>query len=119
MTKRKGMTNSDDAVDAKRQHKKPCHDCPMRRNAIPGWLGDATPEQYRSLCHSDAPVMCHAIRYAHCAGVAIYRANVVKRADFKLPENHEAVFSTPMEFVEWHTDILGSFVKLKQQRKEK
>jgi hypothetical protein len=117
MSKR-GMTNSDQAVQGKVQHTKPCHDCPMRRNAIPGWLGGMTPADYRTLCHSDAPVDCHAIKGTQCAGVAIYRTNVVKRAEFRLPADHEAVFSTPMEFVEWHTDQVASFEKLRQLREQ-
>lgn len=86
----------------------------MRRKALPGWLGGATPNEYRSLCHSHEPVFCHAIRNTQCAGVAIYRANVVQRADFQLPADREAVFATPMEFVEWHTDKIASFIKLKK-----
>jgi len=110
---RKGITSSEEAVIGKRQHTQPCHDCPMRKGrAIPGWLGGATPHEYRALCHSDAPVACHAIKRTHCAGVAIYRTNVVQRADFRLPADREAVFATPMEFVDWHTNIRESFAAI-------
>jgi hypothetical protein len=105
------MTNSDEAPVGKVQHTQPCHDCPMRRKSIPGWLGGSTPEEYRNLAHSDALVDCHAIRNTQCAGMAIYRRNVVKRALFVLPADHEAVFSTPMEFVAWHSD-LSNILKL-------
>lgn len=77
----------------------------MRRDALPGWLGGATPEEYRSLAHSDEPVECHVHAGSRCAGMAIYRTNVCKRqpeAD-KLPADHETVFSTPMEFVAHHS----------------
>lgn len=110
------MTNSEEAVTGKRQHTAPCHDCPMRRTAIPGWLGGASAEEYRRLCHSDEAVDCHAIRNTQCAGVAIYRTNVVKSAAFRLPADHEAVFSNPMEFVEWHNNPAESFAKLKGSR---
>ncbi len=113
--KRKGITSAEDAVRGKVQHTQPCHDCPMRRNAIPGWLGGSTPAEYRSLCHSDAQVNCHAIRGQQCAGVAIYRSNVVKRVDpplLKLPADRTAVFATPMEFEDWHSNISASFAKL-------
>jgi hypothetical protein len=113
--RRKGITNADEAVLGKRQHVKPCHDCPMRREALPGWLGGASPEWYRSLCHSDVPVPCHAIKRTQCAGVAIYRSNVVQRAEFRLPADHAAVFSTPTEFVEWHSNQAESFEKLKNK----
>lgn len=105
MSARRGMTNSEEAVRGTVQHKQPCHDCPMRRNAIPGWLGSSTPDEYRSLCHSDARVDCHAILGQQCAGVAIYRKNVCKRADpplLSLPADRQAVFATPMEFVAHH-----------------
>lgn len=105
------MTNCDEAPEGKVQHTKPCHDCPMRRNAINGWLGGASPEDYRTLCHSDAVVDCHAIRNTQCAGVSIYRANVCKRRDppnLVLPSDHDAVFSTPMEFVEHHRAKIGT-----------
>lgn len=103
------MTISDEALVKRRQHTKPCHDCPMRRNAIPGWLGDSTAHEYRTLCHSDAVVPCHAYKGPQCAGMAIYRANVVKRCDppnLKLPADRELVFATPMEFMAHH-DVLG------------
>lgn len=110
------MTNSDDAVVGKAQHTKPCHDCPMRRSAIPGWLGGATSEEYRRLCHSDVPVDCHAIKNTQCAGVAIYRSNVVQRAPYRLPADREAVFATPMEFIDWHGNQHASFAKLAAKR---
>lgn len=110
------ITSSEESPAGKKQHTNPCHDCPMRRNAIPGWLGGATPNEYRTLCHSDAPVACHAIMWTQCAGVAIYRTNTVKSAEFRLPANHEAVFSTPMEFIDWHENPAESFAKLKEGR---
>lgn len=99
-------------VQVTAQHTKPCHDCPMRRNSIPGWLGGETPEQYRALLHSDAIIWCHTMTPAYCAGAAIYRTNVVKRAEFRLPRDWVTVFATPMEFVEWHTNQAESFKKL-------
>lgn len=110
------MTNSEEAPVAKVQHTKACHDCPMRRVAIPGWLGGYTPQEYARLAHSDEPVDCHAIKRTQCAGMAIYRANVCKRATFKLPADHKAVFSTPHEFVAWHSDVTKSFEELERRR---
>lgn len=99
------LISSDEAVNGKVQHTAPCSDCPMARTALNGWLGGATPEQYRQLAHSDTVVDCHAIRNTQCAGMAIYRANVCKRADppnLRLPRDDAKVFSTPMEFIEYH-----------------
>jgi hypothetical protein len=78
----------------------------MTRNALPGWLGGATPDEYRQLAHSDHVVNCHVITNQQCAGIAIYRANVCKLPyppNLKLPRNTEKVFASPMEFVEHHT----------------
>lgn len=97
------LISSSEAKEGKKQHTRPCSDCPMARDALPGWLGGATPEEYRNLAHSDHQVKCHAISNMECAGMGIYRTNVCKRADFRLPANTELVFSTPMEFMEHHT----------------
>lgn len=88
--------------------KKPCSDCPMRRDALPGWLGGSTPESYVQLCHSDAVVDCHVHAGSRCAGLAIYRNNVCKRQpeEHKLPEDHTAVFSTPKEFLDHHNKVM-------------
>lgn len=105
------LISSDEAGDGKAQHTQPCSDCPMARDALPGWLGGSTPEQYRQLAHSDHVVDCHAIRNTQCAGMAIYRRNVCKRADppnLVLPADREKVFATPMEFVEHHSRPLGA-----------
>lgn len=47
-----------EAPPATKNLTKPCSDCPMRRDALPGWLGGATPEEYRALAHSDHAVDC-------------------------------------------------------------
>ena len=79
----------------------------MARASLPGWLGGATPDEYRCLAHSDQVVNCHVISNQQCAGMAIYRANVVKRCDppnLKLPKDTSKVFATPMEFMAHHTE---------------
>ena len=100
------MTTVDEAEYSAHQHTQPCHDCPFRRDALRGWLGGSTPEEYRAMAHQDVVIDCHAIRGPQCAGVAIYRANVAKRCEppmLKLPADRTAVFATPMEFLEHHT----------------
>lgn len=102
------LISSAEAGEGKCQHVKPCSDCPMARTALNGWLGGATPEEYRRLAHSDYVVECHAIKNTQCAGMAIYRSNVVKRADppnLKLPADTKLVFSTPMEFMAHHESM--------------
>ena len=88
------------------QIKKPCTDCPMRRDSIPGWLGGSTAQEYVQLAHSDAVVTCHVHGNCQCAGIAIYRKNVCKLAhppNLVLPKDTERVFAWPTEFVEHHT----------------
>ena len=93
-----------EAAPASKQLTKACSDCPLRRDAMNGWLGGATPEEYARLCHSDHVVECHVHAGSRCAGLAIYRSNVAKfqPPEHKLPKDHEAVFSTPMEFIDHH-----------------
>ena len=120
------MTSSDEASALPHQHANPCHDCPFRRNAIAGWLGDSTPEGYIALAHSETIIDCHALvgpREAplQCAGVAIYRANTLKfppRGAIVLPKDKERVFETPMEFLAHHNSG-PPFVKRKAARRKK
>lgn len=77
----------------------------MARDALPGWLGGSSADEYRRLAHSDEIVHCHAIKGTHCAGMAIYRRNVAKSippGGFSLEKNKELVFATPMEFMAHH-----------------
>lgn len=93
---------------ARNQITKPCSDCPMRRDSLNGWLGGSTPEEYARLAHSDAVVNCHVYGNVQCAGMAIYRKNVCKRADppnLVLPGDKDTVFSTPMEFLAHHSTL--------------
>lgn len=101
------MTTSDQVKPAKKQHTKPCGDCPWRKTAIKGWLGGVTKEQWIYDAHSDDKIICHCTGNTECAGVAIYRKNVAKSPRDKsvliLPADKENVFATPMEFLEYHT----------------
>lgn len=103
----KQLISSKEAVTAKCQHTTPCSDCPWSRKALRGWLGGATIQQWIRTAHSDASVECHTLKGAQCAGIAIYRTNVVKRTDpplLKLPKDTEKVFAWPTEF-EAHHDM--------------
>lgn len=99
------LISSDQAVPAKCQHTKPCSDCPFSRDALNGWLGGGTVDEWIMTAHGDHEMPCHTLKGAHCAGAAIYRANVCKRPrfdNFRLPADQENVFSTPMEFKAHH-----------------
>jgi hypothetical protein len=94
-----------EAAPATKQLTKACTDCPLRRDALRGWLGGATPEQYAGLCHSDEVVECHVHTRSRCAGLAIYRRNVAKwqPEDHRLPADRETIFSNRMEFIAHHS----------------
>ncbi|WP_266032422.1 hypothetical protein [Brucella intermedia] len=103
--KRRQLISSDEAVEGKVQHKKPCSDCPWARTALNGWLGGATPEEWLRTAHSDTYVDCHTIKNQQCAGLAIYRRNVCKRVEpplLTLEADKETCFATPTEFKEHH-----------------
>lgn len=119
------MTSSDDATVIQKQHKRPCHDCPFRRAALVGWLGGSTPEEYLRLAHTETVIDCHACvgpkgQALQCAGVAVYRANVLKsppEGAIELPKDKANVFATPMEFLSHHAgkpvtvqDVTKAFV---------
>ncbi len=101
------MITFEQATPADGQHQGPCEDCPLRRNAIPGWLGeDDDPKAWVQMLHGDTRMMCHAHLGAQCAGAAIYRRNVAKRPpgdQLILSADREAVFSSPFEFIEHHS----------------
>lgn len=109
--KRKQLISSNEAVEAKAQHTKPCSDCPWARNALPGWLGNMTAPQWVQAAHGEAVVECHALTGVECAGLAIYRANVAKLPRFsslRLPADRVKCFATPDEFLYHHMNYDGN-----------
>lgn len=66
-------------------HPTPCAECPLRKDATPGYLGGYTPEMYIDVLRSPASIACHSSpgfqegnisTQRHCTGVAAFRANV-------------------------------------------
>lgn len=101
----KQCVTSDEAEQATEQHKKPCGDCPWRRKALNGWLGNMSAQEWVEAAHSDAIIECHTLLGAQCAGAAVYRRNTFKLAyppNLKLEANHETVFSNRQQFLEHH-----------------
>jgi len=93
----------------KSQRTQPCRECPFRRVAPRGWLGNIPVDTFLEHAHSESVMDCHLGRGKHqCAGAAIYRANVLKRTRnpdliIELPPDREKVFAAPNEFREHHT----------------
>lgn len=90
---------------------RPCSDCPWRRDSLPGWLGEATPdnstpEEWIRIAHAEFLLECHVISNMQCAGAAIYRRNICKLPRDKnlltLPADREKVFAMPKQFLEHH-----------------
>lgn len=101
----KKLISSDEAVEAECQHTEPCSDCPWRRDALKGWLGGHTADEFVDIARSDFPYPCHTITNQQCAGMAIYRRNICKvprPPAIVLEKDTETVFATPMEFTEHH-----------------
>lgn len=80
----------------------PCSDCPWRRDAIKGWLGDAKIEEWLQCAHGEVTIPCHVHLGVQCAGSAVYRTNVGKSPRdpdiLRLPVDRDLVFATPLEF---------------------
>lgn len=104
---RRQLVSSNEAEVATHQHSRPCGDCPWRRDALPGWLGGASPAHWISLVLSDEQVPCHTLTGAQCAGAAIFRGNICKlprdRGNLRLKADREAVFSHPQAFLDHHS----------------
>lgn len=102
--------------------KAPCAACPFRRDSLPGWLGDATPEDFMAAVLGDAPMPCHeTIDYSDpgwkeawlegrkgkgCAGSHVFFANIHKLSRDPsrpaLPADRVRVFARPQEFLSHH-----------------
>jgi hypothetical protein len=101
---------------------KPCARCPFLRKALPGYLGDDTPENFMATTMSDYPMPCHlTINYTdsewkekwengeageQCAGAAIFFANMnkISRDSKRLRKAKDPmkVFANPIEFLAHH-----------------
>lgn len=102
----KRLITSDEATQAKGQHRRPCADCPWSRKSLNGWLGALTPEEWVQVAHGETKIDCHTKKGAQCAGSAIYRSNVCKSPRdpkvIRLEKNTSLVFASPSEFLAHH-----------------
>ncbi len=103
---RRRLVSGDEAKPTTKQHTKPCGDCPWRKDALAGWLGSRTADEWLRSAHGEDAMYCHTRLGPQCAGAAIYRANVCKKPRdpeaLKLPADREKVFTTPREFKDHH-----------------
>ena len=103
-------------------HPEPCVECPLRRDAQPGYLGGYTPEMYVQVLHSPALIACHNSPGFHtgevgkqrqCTGVCAYRANSAVPiaecykaavAGVEAIGKDDRFFAQPGEFIAYHKD---------------
>ncbi len=106
MATKKKLLSTEDGKVAKNQHKTPCSDCPFRRDAVRGWLGGESSENYYMLARYKPIMTCHVRLTQQCAGAAIFRANtctsVRGEGVLELPRNTKVVFANPIEFLAHH-----------------
>jgi hypothetical protein len=88
------------------QHKKPCSDCPWRRDATAGWLGTLSADEWIQAAHGEAKIDCHVNLPWQCVGATTYRANVCKsprdRTILAALPDRVACFASRDEFVAHH-----------------
>lgn len=97
--------------------RRPCVECPLRRDAKAGALGGYTVQQYLDVLHSPADLACHLspgfptliAEQRSCTGVAMYRANTgikpwghAAAAVAHVGADRDAVFASPAEFARHH-----------------
>ncbi len=104
--------------------KKPCNECPFRKDSLRGWLADYTPEGLHNLVVSEISFPCHmasqsdsnielesadlyppcmgAISYAKKAGKLPRRQDLMERMKLVNPSDMENILS-PQEFIKHHS----------------
>lgn len=100
------LISSREATPAPKQLTNPCSDCPWARDALNGWLGGHTAEEWVAFAHGEARIDCHVHPNVQCAGAAIYRANNCKvprdPETLQLKPNTKLVFRSPRVFLAHH-----------------
>lgn len=119
MTRRRLLTTGAGG-DAPRQLTKPCSDCPWSRDALNGWLGGNTAQEWIIFAHGETLIDCHVHPNVQCAGVAIYRANVCKFTHdlsiLRLPADRKVCFARPDEFLKHHASTPESRLRQKLRK---
>jgi hypothetical protein len=95
--------------------KKPCNDCPFRKNSLAGWLGPHDVDYFSEVLRADFPYPCHLSLNKPeehiCVGLVHTRNNMCKKArsgvlveeEQRLYDIENNCFSSIKEFVEHHT----------------
>jgi len=108
---------------------KPCKECPCRKTAAKGWLGDADiatgVERYEQYFLTDTPVACHMNPERFCRGVLHIYNNMLKlsrnptvraaQIEIKGEVGAGYCFKSTKEFLEYHSHK-GEFKKPGQNK---
>lgn len=104
----------------KAPNKRPCTECPWRRDSLRSYLGPHDADEWLAMAHGESQIACHVTipegtpedgsdlhEMTQCAGAAIFRANVFKSprwatADEHLPRDTDTVFAWNDEFKDHH-----------------
>lgn len=105
------------------KQKNPCPQCPFRKNALPGWLGDYTPKEVIDTINHEEAFLCHTqIDYSDpdwketqapfapvCAGQLMMTRRMCKlprdpehSAAVKAIVPSDEIFKNHREFIEHH-----------------
>jgi hypothetical protein len=106
----KNLVTKDEGVESHCQHTTPCSDCPWRRDSLNGWLGGHSAQEFVGIAKSDFPYPCHTVTNQQCAGMAIFRRNIIKMPRppaLILEKDKETVFANQDEFLAHHTFSKG------------
>lgn len=106
--------------------RKPCKECPFRRESLPGYLGRDNANNFLATTLRDTRMPCHlTVDYEaedwreqvadapECAGAATFFANTCKLSKRKdalhMKPDKALVFSRAQEFLEHHGGTVGGF----------
>lgn len=92
---------------------KPCDDCAFRKNALKGWLGPYSVEDFEDINRGDVNLICHtSLGKKHegtCVGYAMVRVNSCKsaRGEGQLKRMEEAVRGFKNNCFKWFSDFVN------------
>lgn len=119
---------------------KPCNECPFRKKAAAGWLGDNPPENFTNAIYREEPIPCHlSLDYEDkhwerkweagktgklCKGALVMAANMCKRARNQTAQPHvdpdrEECFAHGSDFIAHHGTAKVRSWELSEPKKRK
>lgn len=85
--------------------KKPCKDCPYRKDSLKGWLGEKRMTEFLNtdsfLCHKNTSLQCAGHMILKKNGNIFVRAAKIYKEDLKL-KGEDLIFDTEQQCIEHH-----------------